>query len=158
MRKIPTVWARDPADMSRLLEGEVNPACQWVLDGEGTATRKFDGTCVLIRRDGMAVHAFARREVKPGNPDPGGFMLVDVDEVTGKCVGWERAASSGYARWIGEALRLGGEAGQMFVPGTYELIGPKVQGNPEHADAHRLVEHDGRFAKVKARDYRMDTT
>ena len=25
--------------------------------------------------------------------------------------------------------------------GTYELVGPKVNGNPERVSAHRLVEH-----------------
>ena len=47
MHKIPTLFRRDPDDRKRVLP-EANPACQWVLDGEGTPTRKYDGTCVLL--------------------------------------------------------------------------------------------------------------
>jgi hypothetical protein len=34
MNKIPTVFRRDPDDRKRILP-EADPACQWVLDGEG---------------------------------------------------------------------------------------------------------------------------
>lgn len=141
MRKIPTLFVRDPDDRAHVLP-EVTPGCEWVLAGEGIATRKYDGTCVLIRRDGLAVHAFARREVKPGKTPPPGFVQVDHDEVTGKTMGWEPAAQSGYARWIAEAIDNATEHGLTLTPGTYELCGPKVQGNPESYDLHDLVRHD----------------
>jgi hypothetical protein len=140
VKKIPTVWQRDPEQRSRVVP-EVHPDAAWVLTGEGTATRKFDGTCVLIRRDGMAVHAFTRREVKPGKPEPGGFVRVDFDEVTGKSVGWEPAGQSGYATQVAEALVASNGADVVLVPGTYELVGPKVQGNPEGFRRHTLVRH-----------------
>jgi hypothetical protein len=41
MEKIPTLFRRDPVDMKRVLP-EVNPACQWVSDGEGLA---HDASC-----------------------------------------------------------------------------------------------------------------
>jgi hypothetical protein len=41
-----------------------------VLDGEGVATRKYDGTCVMFDGDGW----WARREVKPGKTAPAGFV------------------------------------------------------------------------------------
>ena len=65
MQKIPTLFQRDPEDMKRVLR-EVNPECQWVLDGEGVATRKFDGTCVMFDHEGWWV----RREIKPGKQAP----------------------------------------------------------------------------------------
>lgn len=180
MQKIPTVFVRDENDR-RFVTPKVTPGCEWVLAGEGTPTRKFDGTCVLIRRDGTAVHAFARREVKPGKEPPPEFVAVATDETTGKTVGWEPAAQSGFAKYIEEALGTVPEIG----PGTYELCGPKVNGNPEGYEAHVLVEHglieatfaprtfeslrdylalhtfegvvwhhpDGRMAKLKRRDF-----
>ena len=140
MKKIPTLFRRDPEDMKRVLP-EVTPGCEWVLAGEGVATRKYDGTCVLIRRDGLAVHAFARREVKPGKTPPQGWVEVDHDEVTGKRVGWEPAAQSGFAKWIEEAIENVHADGLVLLPGTHELIGPKVQGNPEQWDMHWLIRH-----------------
>lgn len=136
MKKIPTLFKRDPEDMKRVLP-EVNPECQWVLDGEGIATRKYDGTCVLIRRDGMAVNGYARREVKPGKTPPPGWVEVDRDEATGKRVGWEPIVASGFVKPFAEALR----ADVTWLPGTYELCGPKINGNPEGYSTHRLIRH-----------------
>ena len=34
----------------------------------------------------------------------------------------------------------GGDGGGL-APGTYELIGPKINGNPEGAERHTLVPH-----------------
>ena len=133
MNKIPTVFLRDPADRKRTLP-EVNPVCQWVLDGEGVPTRKYDGTCVLLDEDGVW---WARREVRPGRTRPPGYRPVMTDEATGKTVGWEPMANSAYARYHAEAVATD----HPRAPGTYELIGPKVNGNPENVPAHTLVAH-----------------
>src|SRR4051794_4385389 len=72
MRKIPTVFERDEETQRRFVKNEVNPAAKWVLDGEGIATRKYDGTCVMF--DGVAW--WARREVKPGKTAPANFLPI----------------------------------------------------------------------------------
>jgi hypothetical protein len=132
MRKIPTLFVRDPADL-RLVTREVHPDCGWVLDGEGVPTRKYDGTCVLLDEDG---EWWARREVKPGRPAPAGYVVVETDPNTVKTVGWEPLARSAFAMFWVQA-RTG-----QFKAGTYELCGPKVNGNPEGYDRHTLVSHD----------------
>jgi hypothetical protein len=136
MNKIPTVFRRDPDDRKRVL-AEADPACQWVLDGEGTPTRKYDGTCVMLDEDGVW---WARREVRPGRTRPPGYRPVTTDEVTGKTQGWEPIAQSAYASCHVEALE--GAKGRRLSPGTYELIGPKINGNPEGVPGHDLVRHD----------------
>ncbi|BFU46245.1 hypothetical protein [Krasilnikovia sp. MM14-A1004] len=136
MNKIPTVFLRDPDDRKRVLP-EANPACQWVLDGEGTPTRKYDGTCVMLDEHGVW---WARREVRPGRNRPPGYRPVMTDDVTGKTVGWEPIAQSAYAKYHAEALSA---AQNTRSPGTYELIGPKINGNPEGVAGHELVPHDG---------------
>lgn len=162
MQKIPTLFRRDPDDMKRVLP-EANPACQWVLDGEGTATRKFDGTCVRLTNDGMW---WARREVKPGKQAPANYVPVELDENTGKTVGWEPIEQSAFAKFHAEALgnvvnfelwgdqsdpsASGSRATSLTTPGTYELVGPKVNGNPEGAEKHLLVRH----GYMSAVDYR----
>jgi hypothetical protein len=134
MNKIPTLFRRDPEDRKRVLP-EANPECLWVLDGEGTSTRKYDGTCVLLDEDGTW---WARREVRPGRTRPPGYRAVVTDEVTGKTQGWEPIAQSAYAKCHVEAVAAGGPC----RPGTYELIGPKINGNPEGVPGHELVAHE----------------
>lgn len=137
MQKIPTLYQRDPEDMKHVLPTPT-PGCEWVLAGEGLATRKYDGICVLIRCDGQEAHAFTRRIVKPGKQPPPGFEKVEHDPATGKTVGWEPAEQSGFNKYIREVLdSMWGHPGN----GTYELCGPKIQGNPEGFDRHVLIAH-----------------
>lgn len=135
MRKIPTVYVRDAENRSRVTD-QVNPGCEWVFAGEGVATRKYDGTCVMLDEDG---DWWARREVKPGKTEPAGFVLVMHDAITGKSVGWQPMAQSSFAKFHAEAL---GNPHERRAVGTYELIGPKINGNPEGAEGHQLVPHD----------------
>lgn len=140
MQKIPTLFKRDPEDRRHVLP-EVTPGCEWVLDGEGTATRKYDGTCVMLDEHGQW---WARREVKPGKTPPPNFAIMGHDEITGKTVGWEPIEQSGFVKFFNEALALfhyGYNTIEPRPPGTYELIGPKINGNPERLNEHYLVRH-----------------
>ncbi len=134
MRKIPTIFIRDDNER-RFVTSEPNPVCGWVFGGEGVPTRKYDGTCVMF--DGTSW--WARREVKAGRPTPSGFVLADTDDTTGKCVGWEPMEQSPFAKFHAEALRALDRAPK---PGTYELVGPKINRNPEQAAAHQLLRHE----------------
>lgn len=134
MKKIPTVFQRDPATNLKYVTSEVNPGCEWVLAGEGMPTRKFDGTCCLIRNGVL----MKRREWKDGPKAhvPAFFEEEDYDPVTGKHFGWVPVEPDDKAdRWHWEALT------ESLPDGTYELCGPKVQGNPEGFDKHVLVAH-----------------
>ena len=170
MRKIPTLFRRDP-DNPALITRDVHPDCQWVIDGEGVPTRKYDGTCLgyfpAVRgeiriHDGIGsdeVHEpgdvtgvwFARREVKRGQTAPNEFVLEEADPVTGKAVGWVPVEQSAFHRYFCEALpRLGCSP----YLGTYEPCGPKVNGNPEHFAVHALVRHhDAEKLKGVPRDF-----
>ena len=133
MKKIPTLFRRDPEDMKHVLP-EVTPGCEWVLAGEGVATRKYDGTCVMLGGNG---EWWARRELKAGKPKPDLFLPADYDPATGKTVGWVPMETSSFAKWHAEAL----EDGVPYAAGTYELCGPKINGNPERFEHHRLIAH-----------------
>ena len=46
MRKIPTLFVREFLPNHKIIiTDQVAPGCEWVLAGEGVATRKLDGTC-----------------------------------------------------------------------------------------------------------------
>ena len=132
MMKIPTLFVRDPTNRAKVTD-QVTPGCEWVLAGEGAPTRKYDGTCVMY--DGALW--WARREVKPGKTPPPGFTTIGYDDVTGKTVGWEPINQSGYAAVHAEALT----PARSWPPGTYELCGPKVNGNPEALPRHMVFSH-----------------
>jgi hypothetical protein len=135
VKKIPTLFQRDPENRSRVTS-EVTPGCEWVLAGEGVATRKWDGTCTLLDECGRW---WARREVKPGKETPPNFVAVDHDPVTGKLQGWEPISQSAFSKFHAEALDL--QATEELRPGTYELVGPKINGNPDGFGSHHLIRH-----------------
>lgn len=133
MKKIPTIFLRD-ADNRALVTDVQNPECAWVFAGEGVATRKYDGTCMRLDVSGAW---WARREVKAGREYPNGYIVTGVDAVTGKTMGWESAEQSSFSRFLDEAKA----DGIVRLAGTYELVGPKVNGNPEGLNYHVLVAH-----------------
>lgn len=147
MHKIPTLFVRDFTDpRNPVLTDQVAPGCEWVLAGEGVATRKYDG--VSIKFDGTAW--WARRMVKAGKPAPVNYQPVVTDETTGHTFGWEPVEQSAYVKMWREAVEpilefgaliSGSTADTMLPAGTFELIGPKINGNPENARHHRLEPH-----------------
>lgn len=135
MRKIPTLYLRNPDDRRLVLPGQVTPGCEWVFDARrASPTVKWDGTCTYLDPSGTW---WARREVRPGKTPPDGWEHVETDAVTGKAVGWVPAAASAFARWHAEAVQVDSPTG----PGTYELVGPKINGNPHGFPRHRLLLH-----------------
>lgn len=138
MKKIPTLFKRNFSNGGVIIP-EYNDGVEWVLSGEGVATRKYDGTSVLVRDGKM----YKRYELRPGKTAPTDFEEVDFDETTGKKVGWVEVGWGSEDKWFREAI-TGGNPDKVAVgeypDGNYELLGPKVQGNPEHAEKHYL--HD----------------
>jgi len=181
MNKVPTIFVRDwegtIGPPARFVLDEPHPDCRWVFAGEGVATRKYDGTCCLIR-DGVL---YRRLEVREGKTAPDGFEKIETDAETGKTVGWVPVGEGPEDRWHREAFA----DLDARMDGTYELLGPKVQGNPEMTPVHTLISHahaeeldaprtfdglhdflarrdiegivwhhpDGRMAKIKAKDF-----
>ena len=134
MKKIPTLYVRDHTT-GKINPDQVTPGCEWVTAGQGTPTRKYDGTCVLLDDHGRW---WARRTVNTRGTRPAEFITVETDPATGKVVGWVPIEQSPFARWHAEALE---SVGGFFMFGTYELAGPKINGNPERLDGHRLWRH-----------------
>lgn len=151
MKKIPTIFKRDFTKKPHLVIDEVNPGCEWVFAGEGQATRKFDGTCCMIQAGVL----YKRLELKLGRTAPPGFIPCDLDPETGGVPGWVMVTDAPEDRWHVDAMKrlsipINTAPGVFSIPlanydGTYELIGPKVQGDPEKditgGNAHLLIRH-----------------
>ena len=149
MQKIISLFKRD-YEGTRLVYDEVVPGAEWVQDGEGTATRKWDGTCCMVR-DGVL---YKRYTLKKGRTAPEQFEpATEVNEHTGKQEGWlpvnEDNPADQYHR---AAFNPSGTYG--LPDGTYELVGPKVQGGAENifGEQHVLALHGG-FGVDAPRDY-----
>ena len=142
MRKIPSLFCRN-YEGDRQVRDEVVPGSEWVSVGEGKATRKFDGTPCMVR-DGKL---YRRYDVKKGCIAPPGFEACQVpDEVTGHQPGWIPVGDGPDSVWFREAFD-----GQ--TDGTYELCGPKVNGNPERFSVHVLVRHGALVVDNCPRDF-----
>ena len=176
MKKMPTIFQRNYDNRANAFNMQ-HPDCEWVFNGEGVATRKWDGTCCMIK-DG---DYYKRICVKKNKIPPQGFIEEQFDERTGKAFGWVPVTEDD--KWHIEAMYVD------LPDGTYELIGPNVHGNPEGFVRHDLLSHkhvsiyrgilrtfngirdfmkdkniegivfqhpDGRMAKIKKSDYGME--
>jgi hypothetical protein len=138
MNKIPSLFVRnygldgDPNKNHFHYRNEVTPGCEWVLAGEGAATRKWDGSACLWRD----CRLFKRYDLKAGKPTPSGFVpCVGAD---GHIPGWVPIGDGPEDKWHHEALA------SVFAPvdgATYELVGPKINGNRDGFEGHILVRH-----------------
>lgn len=138
MKKIPTLFKRDFGQPRHPIVPEYNDGVEWVLNGEGIATRKYDGMCCMVRDHRL----YKRRELKRGETVPPDFELVATDPGTGKSYGWTQVGWGSEDKYFREAIESGDPEKVNLLDGTYELLGPKVQGNPERLDAHTLQPHD----------------
>lgn len=131
MKKISSLFQRN-YETDRLVRDEIVSGSEWVAEGEGIATRKFDGTCCRVENGIL----YKRYDVKKGKTPPSGFISAQKpDEKTGHWPGWIKVGDGPEDKYHREAFK-GDEP-----DGTYELCGPKVQGNPEQFDSHVLIPH-----------------
>lgn len=161
MKKIISLFKRN-YDGDGLVYDEVVPGAEWVIQGEGTATEKFDGTACMIRggllfkrydrkatrkarQQHIAGEPYSEKEMKvvpkewePCEPEP--------DPVTGHWPGWVPVSNGPDDQW-----HRGGKENvsrYYLLDGTYELVGPKVQGNPYELEEHQLWRHG--FLRTRA--------
>ena len=176
MMKIPSLFVRNYAG-DRQVRNEVVPGTEWVINGGGVATRKWDGTSCLVEGG----HLFKRYDAKSPAKAPVGFIpAAEWDSINGHYLGWVPVTDDPSDKYHREAwAHFSGE------DGTYELVGPKIQGGIEREPHHILRRHgvdvlehwprdfdglricladgafegvvfhhpDGRMAKVKGKDF-----
>lgn len=145
MKKIPTLFERKFENHKKVgIENNIAPGMEWVLDGEGIATEKIDGSCCAII-DGKF---YKRYDAKRGKmPPENAIACCNPDSVTGHWphwvpVSWEDKGNI----WYLKAYEITG--GLSLEDGTYEAIGPHFQGNPYHLEDDILERHGKRILDV----------
>ena len=143
MKKTVSLFARNH-DGDRRVRDELSPGAEWVVAGEGVATRKFDGSCCWVRNGKL----FKRYDAKAGKATPAGFEPAQApDVVSGHWPGWVPVGDGPEDARHREAFSAG------LADGTYELCGPKVQGNSEGFAAHVLVRHGSEVLADRPRTF-----
>ena len=148
MKKIPTLFKREFANHKVVgITDEVTPGMEWVLEGEGEATIKFDGACCAVI-NGIF---YKRFDAKKGRKIPeGAIPCCEPDPITGHWPHWVKVDENNPAdKWFIEAYNHA----LLLRDGTYEAIGLHFQGNPYGLDKDILIRHGvGEMLHV-ARDF-----
>lgn len=140
MKKITTLFKKDPNDLGRVIN-EISPENAWALNKEiSVPTRKYDGTaCAII--NGIL---YKRYDAKPGKKIPeGAIPCQEPDEITRHWPHWVKCNEENPEdRWHFEGLRQTCDFLKNTLPeGTYELLGEKINNNPEKMEGHYFVPH-----------------
>lgn len=134
MKKVISLFQRN-YEGDRKVRDEITPGAEWVVRGEGIPTEKIDGTSCMVRNGRL----FKRYDAKKGKTPPPSFEPAQEtpDANTGHWPGWIPVGDGPEDKWHREAWLNCADLGY----GTYELIGPKVQGNRYCLDHHILRLH-----------------
>lgn len=144
MKKIPTLFER-VFRKHRIVEilPNVIPGMEWVLEGEGDATIKIDGSCCAII-DG---EIYKRYDAKEGRKPPEGAVpCCDPDPITGHHPHWVKVDLNNPSdKWFVKAFKNS----PFYMDGTYEAIGPHFNGNPHKVDRDMLFIHGSCIVNVE---------
>lgn len=150
MKKIPTLFEREYANHKVIgIKPNITKGMEWVLEGKGVATEKFDGSCTAI----INGEFYKRYDAKKGKKVPDGAIpCCEPDPITGHHPHWVKVDENNPAdKWFVKAYNhyFGDMTNDSNVlcnnyglcDGTYEAVGVHFQGNPHNCDTDILVEH-----------------
>lgn len=149
MKKMKTLFIREFENNHKVsIKNEIQDGCEWVLNGEGYATEKIDGTCCLVQ-DGKI---YRRYDAKKGRKIPKGAIPCQdkPDPITGHFPHWilcdENNPQDKYHIKAFKEL-------DNPINGTYELIGKHFQGNPYNLEKDILEKHGIRILRDVPRTF-----
>ena len=137
MKKIPTLFQRVYDNHNIVgINPIVTEGMEWVLDGKGIATVKFDGSCCAI----IGGEFYKRYDAKRGKKAPiGAIPCCEPDLITGHHPHWVKVDENNPAdKWFVKARE---NILYELCDGTYEAIGCHFQGNPYNLISDTLVPH-----------------
>lgn len=143
MRKIPTLFQRifENGKIVGITEN-VTSGMEWVLDGEGIATVKIDGSCCSIINGEL----YKRYDAKNGKPIPENAIKCqqEADPITGHLPCWLKCSADNPSdKWFLKAYENSCQTipNYNFGEGTYEAIGKHFNANPYKYDLDVLIPH-----------------
>lgn len=152
MKKIPTLFERVYKNHKIVdILPNVTDGMEWVLDGEGVATVKLDGSCCAI----INGEFYKRYDAKKGKPIPDGAIKCqdEPDKVTGHLPCWVKVDEKNPAdKWFVEAeyiTSMWTNQGLQLPNGTYEAVGVHFQGNPYKLTDDHLIKHGENVIEVE---------
>lgn len=171
MKKIPTLFERVYENHKVVgILPKVTAGMEWVLDGEGIATVKYDGSCCAV----INGEFYKRYDAKNGKPIPEGAIKCqdEPDSITGHLPCWVKCDRNNPAdKWFWSAYDNYRESGKIevtngglasgnisqirefvllnVVDGTYEAIGKHFQGNPYGINFDTLLKHGENHINVE---------
>lgn len=153
MKKIPTLFVRIYDGERKVgLSTQVTPGMEWVLEGKGIATIKYDGACCAIINGKF----YRRYDAKHGKTPPR-FAIPcqkEPDPITGHWPHWveiDFEFAPPADKWFIDAYKNSG--GNKLEDGTYEAIGPHFRNNPYKLDKDILIPHGKNIVNNLDRTY-----
>lgn len=141
MRKISTLYKKNKEDMGRVTQ-ELNENNSWVFES-GIPTRKYDGTSCAIIGGVLYKRYDAKRGKKPPKDS---IPCQDADMLSGHHPHWVLCNRLNAAdKYHFEAF----DKLKVIKDGTYELCGPKVNGNKEKFTEHVLIPHGTEILDIR---------
>lgn len=144
MKKIPTLFKKEFDGKKYLgVTNEVTPGMEWVLDGIGVATVKFDGACCAI----IGGEFYKRYDAKRGKKPPeNAIPCCEPDEVTGHWPHWVPVDENNPGdKWFVAAKKNSIGLDPYYSYQTFEAIGPHFKNNPYGLSEDVLVKHETQF-------------
>lgn len=163
MKKIKTLFVIDRN--TDLATDVITEGAEWVVRGEGKATIKFDGSSTFFkdnilykRYDRKLKSKFVKIARKTGKDFiPEDYMFNTLPENAIPCEEKPAPFSLHFPHWVpvtdGPEDKFHKEAldnsTELEDNATYELVGPKVNGNPYKLERHELWKHGSIEYEVK---------
>ena len=152
MKKIPTLFER-VYENHKIVDilPNVTKGMEWVLNGEGIATVKIDGSCCAI----IGGEFYKRYDAKNGKPVPNGAIKCqeEADQITGHLPCWVKVDENNPAdKWIYQAYYntcMWTNQGLNLEDGTYEAVGKHFQGNPYNLTDDSIIKHGSEIIEVE---------
>ena len=141
MKKIPTLFKRVYNNHRVVgISNIVYPGMEWVLEGKGKATIKWDGACCAIINGEL----YRRYDAKKGKKPPeGAIPCCDPDQITGHWPHWIKCDKDNPSdKWFIAAYDFTLlYCVEVLDDGTYEAVGKHFNGNPYELNSDRLIQH-----------------
>jgi hypothetical protein len=128
---------------------ELREGAEWILTDDCEISVKLDGTACAIIEDRF----YKRFEYKKGiGLPPGAIKCSEYDKVDDNMMFWVPVLKTDKWYWEGYENTKAVLGVDKLPEGTYELIGPEINRNPENSEKHILSLHGSIKVDIKFTD------